>query len=164
MTPARKLQLLFAACSLAAVSLVGREGWELKAYPDPVHGNRVPTACAGVTEGVVAGRVYSEEECLLMTSQAMVKHGAPILPCVGEGMPVAVLAEFVSMSHNIGTAGFLSSSMCRLAKAGDYRGACDAILLWYRAGPADCRTDRRCRGLWIDRQRQHAACLAGLAA
>lgn len=160
MTPARKLQLLFAACSLAAVATVGREGWELKAYPDPVVGRKLPTACAGVTEGVELGHTYTEEECLLMTAQAMVKHSAPILPCVREDTPVPLLAEMVSMSVNIGTAGFLGSTMCREMKAGHYKAACDAIPTWYRAGGRDCRIRaNNCYGLWLDRQRMQAACL-----
>ena len=144
------------------MALVGREGWELKTYPDPVVGNRVPTACAGVTQGVQIGKTYTEQECVQMTMIAMVEHSAPLLPCIESEMPPAFLGEMVSMSHNIGTGGFLGSSMCRSMKAGDLAGACRAILLWYRAGGADCRTDRRCRGLWTDRQRSSADCLKAL--
>lgn len=164
---ARKIALLFAACSVAAAGLVGREGWVLKGYPDPVLGAKLPTACAGVTEGVQLGRAYGDDECVLMTAQAMLKHAGPILPCVRDDFPAtgaAYLSEMVTMSYNIGTAGFLGSSMCRQMKAGAYGPACDAILGWYKSGGVDCRdpNNRVCRGLWTDRQRQHAQCLKAL--
>lgn len=169
MSPARWLTLLFAACSLASAGLVARESWELRGYPDPVHGAAVPTACAGVTEGVVLGRVYTPAECELMTALAMVKHASPLRVCVRDDFPpseraVRYLGGMIRMSHNIGTAGFVGSSMCRQMRAANYRAGCDAILAWRRAGDVDCSNpnQRVCRGLWADRLREHAACLATL--
>ncbi len=80
MIPGQKLALLFSALSLGAAGLVTSEGWVLTGYPDPVHGAKVPNACAGVTDGVVLGKVYTEGECIAMIAQAMLKHAAPIVP------------------------------------------------------------------------------------
>lgn len=162
MTPARKMQLLFAACALMVTGTVAHEGWVLKGYPDPVVGAKLPTACDGVTEGVVLGRTYTEAECVQMSMLAKVKHAAPILPCIQREMSPAFLVPMVDTAYNIGTNGFLRSSMCREMKAGNYPAACDALLLYYRAGGRDCRTDRSCRGVWIRRQEKHAECVAAL--
>lgn len=171
MTPANKMRLLFAALAAASAAYVGREGWELVAYPDPVHGAAVPTYCAGLTGGgVKVGQRFTEEECIRRTMLSQVEHIVPILPCVREDFPIwpgaaDYLGGMGNMASNIGTGqkGFLGSSMCREMKAGNYAKACDAILLWYRAGGEDCRTSRKCRGLWIDRQKSHKACHAALA-
>jgi lysozyme len=163
--------LLFSALAVGSAAYVGREGWETTAYPDPVHGAKVPTYCAGVTGGgVKVGDKFTEEECLRRTMIARVEHIVPILPCVRDDIPVTprtadYLGVMANMSANVGNgrekppSGFLGSTMCREMKAGNYRKACDGILLWWRAGGLDCRTDRRCRGLWLDRQKAHAACL-----
>lgn len=47
-----------------------------------------------------------------------------------------------------------------------YRAACDALLLWKKAGGYDCSTlvdgkpNRRCWGVWERQQKRHAKCLA----
>lgn len=160
---ARRLGLLFAACCALAAPLVVREGWVERGYPDPVHGRTVPTACAGVTKGVVIGRIYTPEECLAMTATAMVEHAAPIMACVRDDFPAtgsAYLAEMVDMAFNIGATGFVNSSMCRRMRAADYAGACEAILLYRFAGGVDCATpgNRTCAGLWKRRLESRAAC------
>lgn len=173
MSPAQKLALLFTALSLSVAGgggLIATEGWVLKGYPDPVHGAKVPTACAGVTEGVILGRVYTEQQCLEMQAAAMVKTAAPILPCVGDSFPVtggAYLRTMADTSFNIGPPTFVKSSMCRRMLASDYRGACDAILLYDKVAVngalKSCR-DRanNCYGVIVRRQEQRAACLKAL--
>lgn len=163
MTPARKMALLFSACALAITGTVASEGWVLKGYPDPVVGAKIPTACAGVTEGVVLGKTYTEAECVQMTMMATVKHAAPILPCVTREMPPAFLSTMVDTSYNIGTSGFLKSSMCRAMKAGDYPAACEALNLYVFAGGKDCRIrSNNCYGLVTRRREARAQCLEAL--
>lgn len=168
MTPARKMQLLFAACSMAALGVVSSEGWVLKGYPDPVHGPKVPTACAGVTEGIVLGQVYSADECVQKTMIAMVQNAGPIAACMPDDMPatlVPYLKTQVNTAFNIGgPIAYRKSTMCRLMKAGDYYGSCEAILLYKRAGKVDCSTpgNKVCGGLWTRRLEQRAECVAAL--
>lgn len=169
MTPTRKMQLLFAACMLMVTGTMAHEGWVLKGYPDPVRGNALPTACDGVTEGVVLGKVYTEAECVQMSMLAKVKHAAPLVDCIEKDMPPAFLATMVDTAYNVGVGAFKSSTMCRQMKAGNYPAACEAILLYIKArktpgGPLlDCR-DRanNCYGLVVRRQEQRAACLEAL--
>lgn len=50
--------------------------------------------------------------------------------------------------------------------AQEYRRACDALLLWKKAGGYDCSTtingqpNKRCWGVWTRQQERHAKCLA----
>lgn len=162
-TAQRQLIALFVLLAASTAATIQREGWETTAYPDPVMGKKLPSACGGLTEGIVLGRTYTEDECVMMQALAMVKHTAPIMPCFPNGGPPEALKEFSSMALNIGAGGFRGSSMCKLSKAGDFKGACDAMLQWYWSDGHDCRTDRKCRGLWIDRQASHKRCLEALA-
>ena len=74
------------------------------------------------------------------------------------------MAESIGVGKVGGKGGFLPSSMCRQMQAGDYRKACDAILLYKYAGPTDCSApgNRTCRGLWNSRLKSHADCLAAI--
>lgn len=170
MSPGQKLALIFSALSIAAVPLVASEGWVLKGYEDPVHKAKVPTACAGVTEGVVLGRAYTEDQCLQMQAAAMVKTATPILACVPDSFPVtggAYLKTMSDTSFNIGSAGFRQSSMCRKMLAGDYLGACDAILLYDKVrvnGVFKSCHDRanNCYGVIVRRNEQRAQCVKAL--
>lgn len=170
MTPARKMQLIVAAVGAMIAGTVAHEGWVLKAYPDPVRGAALPTACDGVTEGVVLGKTYTEAECLQMSLIAKVKHAAPLVDCIEKDMPPEFLGAMVDTAYNVGVGTFKASSMCRHMRAGDYPAACDALLLYTKArktpgGPLlDCR-DRRnnCYGLVTRRKEQRAACLKALS-
>jgi len=170
MSPARAMQLLFAALAVSTAPYVAREGWKLIAYPDPVHGAAVPTYCAGLTGGgVKVGDRFTEQDCVRLTMLSRVEHIVPISSCIREDIPVSPRTEtflgvMATMSDNIGTNGFLRSSMCREMQAGQYRKACDSILLYNRAGKQDCSApgNRVCAGLWADRQRSHITCLANL--
>ena len=65
-----------------------------------------------------------------------------------------------------GIGNWRSSSMRRHLLAGRYVQACDALLLWRRAGGYDCSTringqpNRRCWGVWERQLQRHAQCLA----
>lgn len=65
-----------------------------------------------------------------------------------------------------GIGNWRSSSMRRHLLASQYAQACDALLLWRRAGGYDCSTkingqpNRRCWGVWERQLQRHAQCLA----
>jgi lysozyme len=166
----RKLTVLFSGIAIlvGGGSLYVREGYKEKAYKDPVHGAAKPTVCMGVTEGVVLGRVYSPDECAHMQAQALFKNGAPIIDCMPDSITPAFdryVSEQVDLAYNIGGPGaYKRSSMCRRFKAADYKGACDAILLYKYAGKVDCSRpgNRVCPGLWTRRLESHAACMKAI--
>ena len=65
-----------------------------------------------------------------------------------------------------GIGNWRSSSMRRHLLASQYAQACDALLMWRRAGGYDCATlvngqpNRRCWGVWERQLQRHAQCLA----
>lgn len=126
----------------------------LKAYADIVG---VWTICDGDTKGVRRGMVETEAGCTARLERQLVAHAAPILKCVPglKGRDNQLVAS-VSLAYNIGTAGFCRSTAARRFNAGNWRGGCDAFLMWDRAG------GRSVRGLTLRRQRERALCLKGL--
>jgi len=141
----------------AAVLLVftpAQEGRILTTYRD-IGG--VLTYCDGATESAQAGRIYTPAECDAQLDRDLERHAAGIARCVPmnrltDGQKVA----FVDVAFNIGVSAFCGSSMARKANAGDMVGACDALLLWNRAG------GREVAGLTKRRQRERELCLKGL--
>ncbi|CCH13785.1 MULTISPECIES: glycoside hydrolase family protein [Stenotrophomonas] len=73
---------------------------------------------------------------------------------------------YVDFLYQYGIGNWRASSMRRHLLQGEYHQACDALLLWRRAGGYDCSTriDGRpntvCWGVWERQQQRHARCLA----
>lgn len=153
--PVRKLLAAAAAAAAVGVALpVIRqwEGRELVPYPDIVG---VLTWCDGETRGKPKP-VYTHAECDRITEAAAAEFEAAIRPCLPDAMPVKTRAAFVSAAYNIGSAAFCRSSMSRRALAGDLRGACDALMMWTKAG------GRVVRGLVNRRAAERQLCLESL--
>ena len=80
---------------------------------------------------------------------------------------------FVGLAYNVGVTPVCKnndrtgpSTIARELSAGNYPGACNAILLYDRAGPVNKPQDRcshpdnrTCRGIWSDRQQLQKMCL-----
>ena len=131
-----------------------QEGRVLKTYRD-IGG--VLTYCDGATENAQAGKTYTPAECDAQLDRDLERHAAGIAKCIPmdrltDGQKVA----FVDAAFNIGVPAFCGSSMARRANAGDMVGACNALLLWNRAG------GREVVGLTKRRQRERELCLKGL--
>lgn len=126
----------------------------LRAYADIVG---VWTICDGDTKGVRPGMVETEAGCTARLERQLVAHAKPVLACVPalRERPNQLVAS-VSLAYNIGTAGFCRSTAARRFNAGNWRGGCDAFLMWDKAG------GRKVRGLTLRRQRERALCLKGL--
>lgn len=150
--------LLAVVGAVAAAALLAftpaQEGRVLKTYRD-IGG--VLTYCDGATENAQAGKTYSPAECDAQLDRDLERHAAGIAKCVPmdrltDGQKVA----FVDAAFNIGVPAFCGSSMARRANAGDMVGACDALLMWNRAG------GREVAGLTKRRQRERELCMQGL--
>jgi lysozyme len=142
-----------AAAVLLAFTPV-QEGRVLKTYRD-IGG--VLTYCDGATENAQAGRTYTPTQCDAQLDRDLERHAVGIAMCVPmdrltDGQKVA----FVDAAFNIGISAFCGSSMARKANAGDMVGACDALLLWNRAG------GREVAGLTKRRQRERELCMKGV--
>ena len=136
----------------AAIFVAGWEGVQLVAYRDPVG---VVTVCAGETRGVKMGDRYTTAECQAMLANALHDYADGARRCVDfDWMPVSRQIAVVSVTYNIGVGAFCKSSMARKFNSGDVQGACDAFLLWDKAGGI------RWRGLTNRRKAERSLCLA----
>ena len=66
------------------------------------------------------------------------------------------LLAAVSLAYNIGPAAYERSTVARRFSQGRWREACDAFLMWTRAG------GRKVQGLVNRRRKERAICLRGL--
>lgn len=142
---------------MLAIAIVGNwEGLRLYAYQDVVG---VWTACYGETKGIRPGMKFTRDQCNVMLIGSLTEHEAGMRRCLKapDGLPEKSYVAFVSATYNIGVAGFCGSSMARRINAGDVRGACDALMMWVRAG------GRVVQGLVNRRTAERKLCLEGLA-
>lgn len=140
----------------AAVALIGSwEGVRTVAYKDIVG---VPTVCFGETRGVKMGDRYTMEECRAMLGDGIIEFEAGMRKCLvrPDAVPVKSYVAFLSLSYNIGTGAFCKSTVARKANAGDYKGACEGIPAWNKAG------GRVVQGLVNRRADERRICLDGL--
>lgn len=142
-----------AAATLLAV-LAHWEGYRPEAYRDPAG---VPTVCWGDTGNVTPGMRLDRAECeRRLEAQALV-HAEPVLRCTpGLAHKRDQLVAAASLAYNIGGAAYCRSTVARRFNAGDERGACDAFLIWNRAG------GRVMRGLVNRRRFERELCLRGV--
>lgn len=145
---------LTAALSLATPEIMRWEGKRNDPYRDLVG---VMTVCHGETRAPM--RHYSDAECAALLEQRLERdYARPVLACAPAlaGRTHAFAAS-ISLAYNIGPAGFCRSQVARRFNAGDWRGGCEAMLLWDRAG------GRRLPGLARRRAAERALCLRDAA-
>ncbi len=149
--------LLGAAAAALAVNMVSvHEGEVLVTYEDPVG---IATVCYGDTDPAMAvpGAEYTREQCLESLERQLAAHAGPVLACApGVEKSPEMTAAFVSLAYNIGVKAFCGSTVARRFKAGDHRGACEAITMWNKAG------GRVLPGLARRRGDERSLCLRGV--
>ena len=143
-----------AAAAIMTPLVAGWEGKSNDPYADLV--GRM-TVCFGETR--VEMRRYSDAECEAMLAEGLVDFAAPVLKRNPElrDHPYQ-LAAATSLSYNIGTAAYNRSTVARRFSAGNWRGACDAFLLWVKAG------GKTVKGLVRRREDERRVCLTELPA
>lgn len=152
-----KRQLLAGAAAvlvLATPLIISFEGWRQRAYLDPVG---IPTACAGHTQGVRLGQIYSAAECRQLLEADLQIALKAVDRCV-PGQPEAARAAFTSFAFNVGATRFCSSTLAKKARAGDLAGACRELDRWTYAG------GRELPGLVRRRAAERQLCEQSLAA
>lgn len=164
----RQLLAVLALSAAGLVGIVAREGYSDKAYPDPVHGTAVPTIGFGTTEGVRMGDTTTPVPALQRALRDVQTYEHALKQCVKVPLHQHEYDAYVSLAYNIGASNFCTggrkggtSVLVQRLNAGDYAGACDAILGWKYAGGIDCSApgNKTCAGLWKDRLKLHAQCL-----
>lgn len=141
-----------------AVALVGGfEGLRTVAYTDPVG---IPTICFGETRGVRLGDTATVDQCKTMLAGRLEGFATEIDRCLPTNLPDGSYVAFLSAAYNIGSQAFCSSSMARMARTGDIRGACHALTKWDKITVAGRKV--ALPGLTKRRAEERALCLAGL--
>ncbi len=171
-----KTRTAIATLVLSATGLVyiaQREGYSERAYPDPVHGAQVATNGFGTTGGVKMGDTTTPVRALIRLRADASEYELALKRCISAPMHQHEFDAFVGLAYNVGATAVCKSNdrtgpsaIVRRLQAGDYAGACEAILLYDRAGPVNKPKDRcshpnnrTCRGMWTDRQALRAMCL-----
>lgn len=73
---------------------------------------------------------------------------------------------YMDFTYQFGIGNWRSSSMRTHLLAGEYRKACDALLMWRRSGGYDCSTtingqpNKRCWGVWLRQLERHDKCIS----
>lgn len=132
-----KVRIGIAGLSLSGLALIGianHEAFRGKAYNDGVG---VQTIGFGTTAGVKKGDTITVERALIRLGQDVGTFEREMKRCLGD---VALYQHewdaYVSLTYNIGYGAFCRSSVVRKLKQSppDYKGACESILLFNKAG------------------------------
>jgi lysozyme len=132
-TPPRKAAAWVAIC----VACTGAfEGLRTVAYRDPIG---IPTYCFGETlhpsgRPVQLGDKATVDECKDLLASRVVEFGDGVDKCLTRPARPNPKAAYTSLAYNIGVPAFCKSSIARKHNAGDELGACEAILLYNKAG------------------------------
>lgn len=146
-------RIQIASLSLSAAALIGiavHEGYRENAYLDIVG---VPTIGFGTTENVKIGDKTDPVAALQRVFVDAQKFEGAVKQCITVPLTQNEYDSFLSLSYNIGSGAFCRSTLARKLNSGDYKGACDEILRWNRAG------GKVVRGLTIRREKEHKQCL-----
>ena len=113
--------------AVAAAFIAQWEGQKLTAYPD---GGGVWTICAGHTKGVYPGMRATTAQCRAWLADDIAEHSRGMRQCATRPFAPEAEVAMLSLTFNIGVAGFCSSSALRRHNQGDDAAACDLIKLW----------------------------------
>lgn len=144
-----------AAAAVLVPTVMHWEGTRQVPYRDVVG---VWTVCTGDTKNVTPGRTYTKAECEERLERQLIAHAKPVMECVPgltRNRPNQ-LAAATSLSYNIGPSAFCRSTVAKRFNRGDWRGGCDAFLLYRYAG------GRVVKGLENRRRDERTICLRGL--
>ena len=157
-----------AVLSLSAAGLIGlvaHEGYTDKAVV-PTQGDR-PTLGFGSTfheDGtpVKMGDTTTPQRALVKAHAHITKDEAAFR----DSLPGVALHQgeydlYMDWVYQYGTAAWTKSSMRRELLAGNYKAACDALLLYRFSGGYDCSTpgNKRCAGVWTRQLERHGKCM-----
>jgi len=142
-----------AAISLSASALVAialHEGYKENAYV-PLAGD-MPTIGFGTTTGVKLGDKTSPEKALQAALRDIQKFEGALKQCVKVPLTQGEYDAYISLSYNIGSGNFCSSTLVKKLNGQDYEGACQEILRW------DKFKGQRLPGLTKRRQEEYLKC------
>lgn len=151
----RKAAALTIATALAAPLEGLRQVW----YYDPPG---IPTVCYGHTGDVDKNKVYSISECKALMNKDM-NHALEQVDRCAPNLPPKSLAAFTDAAYNLGPAVVCDtnkSTIARMLKTGNVRGACERLPDWSKARVAGVLVPLP--GLVKRRNLERDLCLEGL--
>lgn len=141
-----------ASLALSASALVGLavfEGYSPTTYLDIVG---IPTIGFGTTENVRPGQKIDPVAALQRKLSDIQKFEGALKQCVRVPLHQYEYDAYLQLAYNIGPGNFCSSSLVKKLNAEDYKGACQEILRWNRAG------GKVVRGLSKRREQEYKLC------
>ena len=162
-------RILAAALTLSATAFVGlvmEEGYSSTAII-PTRGD-VPTLGFGSTtraDGtpVRLGETTTPPRALQRTLQYVQQDEADMRATLqGVALHQAEYDVFMDWRYQYGAEAWRNSSMLRELRAGNYPGACQALLKYRFSAGYDCSApgNKVCAGVWARQLKRHAACMA----
>lgn len=151
----KKLVAVVGTAALGTVAVVAQfEGKSNEPYKDRLAYD-ILTVCYGETR--VEMRRYTDAECDDMLAEGLTDFAKGVLERNPElkGHDAQLLAA-TSLAYNIGLGAYRRSTVAKRFSAGNWKGACNAFLMWRFAG------GREVRGLKLRREKERAICLRGL--
>lgn len=113
--------------SPAAIKLMHEfEGCKLAAYPDPgsKDGNPWTIGWGSTGPGIVKGVTWSQEQVDVRFAHDLAKFSEKVAAILGNATTTqAQFDALVSFAYNVGTGALAGSTLLKMHKAGDYRGA-----------------------------------------
>jgi lysozyme len=146
----RTTVVALAVSASALVGIASHEGYVETATP-PVKGD-VPTNGFGATKGVREGDKTTPVRALVRLLEEADQHAGGVKRCAPVPMFQYEFDAYVSLTYNIGTGAFCSSTLAKKLNAGDYDGACREILKW------DKFKGQSLPGLAARRQKEYRQC------
>lgn len=148
-----------AAVLIATAVFVGPwEGERTEAYLDRIASPAVWTVCYGETKGVKADDSYTPQQCLDMLQSSLAGYQAQLTKCIPAlpDQPQGVQVALISWTYNVGAGAACGSTLAKLANKGNWRGACEQLPRWNKAG------GKVVRGLTNRRAAEQKICLDAL--
>lgn len=146
-----------AAITMAASFIMPWEGLWTTAKVDRIGTGHPITWCYGETVGgAKVGDKFTPQQCADMLVKRLPRYNEEISQCINVPISDTMRAAFISGAYNFGSGLFCHSSIVRRLNAGDYRGACDALLAFDRAGGVEVR------GLKRRREAERNLCIEGI--
>ncbi|MCA6098882.1 glycoside hydrolase family protein [Bradyrhizobium australafricanum] len=134
---ARKTAITVASAAAIAMVLPAvkkSEGYWPTVKVDTIGTGRPCTGGYGETEDVKCGETHTEAYWSARLEKRMREYDARIGACIHVEVPDSVRAAMLTTSYNAGTGAVCKSPMVARINAGDFRGACAALLTKDRNG------------------------------
>lgn len=147
-----------AALIAAAAFVAPWEGERTEAYLDRIAKPPVWTVCYGETKGVKQGDRYTSAQCSDMLVKSLAGYHTALSRCIPglPQQPQGVQVALTSWTYNVGQGAACSSTLAKMANAGNWQGACNQLPRWNKAG------GKVVRGLTNRRLAEQKLCLEAL--